>query len=70
MIIACLIGIMLNGSISEVYMTGNVVSTRGSDYIVDFSNSADFIGLKGDYSKVPVSEENCSVKNYRSTKRK
>jgi hypothetical protein len=62
MIVACLMAVMLNGTIHQIYMTGNVVKKDGSSYIVDFSHAASFIGLKGEYSKMPINSENCVIK--------
>lgn len=56
----CIVHFLFNGMQTDRIMTGDVLSNSSGILIVDFSNAADFIGLKDqDYSKYVATADDC-----------
>ena len=56
----CIVHFLLNGVQTDRIMTGNVLDNSSGILIVDFSNAADFFGLKDtDYSHYVATADDC-----------
>ena len=66
MIVACTIFLTIHGMMDARIVTGELIQKQGDYLVINVANAvSDIPGVEGDYSRVTIRAEMCSVKEYK-----